>query len=362
MRRARIGIIGAGFWAASFYLPFLAQQSDVEIIGVVRRNEEALAGFRRAYDFEVVSSCIDDLLDARCDGVIVASPHSRHSEHAIAALEAGCHVLIEKPMTVSYRDAIAVRDAARLARRTLTLAYGWNYTRMMTWAEETVRSGALGRTTSVTGYMASSLTDLFAGRSGYGAIDVGGYVVEAQPETWAQANQGGGYLYGQLSHLLGAALLLIPHAPLSVAARMNLLPNDSDLDVSLTVQFADDVIGTFSGHGRLPWGQRHSMDVRVAGEHGVISVDMERERAEILLSDDTKSIGVIRRSLAPAPETGEGRYALEGGTRRFVDVCLGRDVPEHSSADLGVRTVAIMEAAARSARLDGFQVHVRDVL
>ena len=71
-------------------------------------------------------------------------------------------------------------------------------------------AGRIGRVTSVTGYKASCLAELFSGRAGYGIVDVGGFPVEAEVETWARADAGGGYLYGQLSHLLGLGLWLVP--------------------------------------------------------------------------------------------------------------------------------------------------------
>ena len=116
-------------------------------------------------------------------------------------------MLVEKPMTVKLADAeaIAAARAPRGARR--PSRYGWNYSRLAIWAKEMIDAGRIGRVTSVTGYKASCLTDLFSGRSGYGVVDVGGFPVEVEAKTWARADAGGGYLYGQLSHLLGLGLL-----------------------------------------------------------------------------------------------------------------------------------------------------------
>ena len=117
---------------------------------------------------------------------------------------------------------------------------------MATWAHDVLASGELGRITSVTGYMASCLTELFSGRAGYGVEDVGGFAVEAESDTWAAAGAGGGYLYGQLSHLLGLALWLLPQEPAEVFARAGLLGNGVDLDVQVSVAFDDGLIGSFS--------------------------------------------------------------------------------------------------------------------
>jgi hypothetical protein len=177
---ARIGIIGAGFWAASYYLPFFRDHPDVELVGVVRKTEEGLDNFRRAFDLEVATTSVDELLAAGVDGVVVASPHALHREHAVAALEAGAHVLVEKPMAVKAADARAIGAAATATGRTAAVALGWNYMRLSIWAKEMLDAGRIGRVTSVTGYKASSLTAVFAGVSGYGVVDVAGFPVEAE--------------------------------------------------------------------------------------------------------------------------------------------------------------------------------------
>ena len=54
-------------------------------------------------------------------------------------------------------------------------------------------------------------------------MDVGGFPVEVEVETWARSDAGGGYLYGQLSHLLGLGLWLVPAEPEDVFARASFL-------------------------------------------------------------------------------------------------------------------------------------------
>ena len=213
----------------------------------MRKDDDGLEEFKKTFGLEVATSSVDELLQHELDAVVVSSPHSLHREHAVAALAAGAHVLVEKPMTVHLADAQAIQAAAELHGRVATVAHGWNYSRLATWAREVIGSGELGRITSVTGYMASCLTELFSGRSGYGVEDVGGFAVEAESATWAQAGAGGGYLYGQLSHLLGLALWLLPNEPEETFARARLLENGVDLDVQVSVAFGDGLIGSFSG-------------------------------------------------------------------------------------------------------------------
>lgn len=367
---ARIGIIGAGFWSAYFYLPYLRDRDDATCVGVVRRNREALDALQRGFELEVATPDVDELLAAGLDGVIVASAHTAHREHAEAALEAGCHVLIEKPMTLAHADSLALVAAAERAGRTLTVAYGYNHLRMAAWAVDIARRGSLGRITHISGLMSSSLTGLLSGAEGYGVVEVGGYPFEASPDTWADPERGGGYLYGQTSHQLGLALAVLGKRPERVFARLGLLPNGADADVSLSVEFEDGAIGTFAGHGRMPWGVRGRMSLVMEGERGVLTLDFEHERATLHLHHDGpralpggnrgQAFTGVDPDDAIVLEPGEGLYSCEGPAALLIDRCLGRDTPDPAPGTLGADCVAIMEAALRSAR-EGRMIEVAEL-
>jgi len=359
-RRARIGVIGAGFWASYQYLPFYRDHPDVDLVGVVRKTDEGLDAFRQEFGLEVATSSVAELLAAGVDGVVVSSPHSLHREHAVAALEAGAHVLVEKPMTVTLADAEAIVAAAAAAGRTVSVAHGWNYSRLTSWAREMLEENRIGRVTSVTGYMASCLTDLFSGRSGYGVLDVAGFPVEAETATWAQADAGGGYLYGQLSHLLGLGLWLVPNEPEEVFARACLLENGVDLDIQASVSLAGGVIGSFSGHGHQPWARRHACDLRIAGEDGMLVLDFDRVQAQMLLQGDREQAEVLYLGPEPPPVDEDWVYTCDGPAQFLVDTCLGREAVDRAPGALGVRTVAVMEAAWQSAH-SGRPVRIDDL-
>ena len=349
MSPARIGVIGAGFWASYQYLPFYRDHHEAELVGAVRKDDAGLDAFRREFGLEVSTSSVDELLAAGVDGVVVSSPHNLHREHAVAALEAGAHVLVEKPMTVTLADAEAVAAAARAAGRTVAVAHGWNWSRLTDWAKEAMDAGRLGRVTSVTGYMSSCLTDLFSGRSGYGVLDVGGFPVEAETATWAKADAGGGYLFGQLSHLLALGLWLVPNEPEDVFARAHLLESGVDMDIQVSVGLAGGVIGSFSGQGHEPWGRRHACDLRIAGEDGVLMLDFDRVQAQLLLEGDKERAEWLTFGPGPPAVEEDSEYTCDGPAQFLVDTCLGLGTINRAPLDLGVRTVAVMEAAWQSA-------------
>jgi predicted dehydrogenase len=339
-------------------LPFLRDHPSAEIVGVVRRNPEALRALERAFPMEIATPNVSDLLARGCDGVIVASSHDVHRAHAEAALRAGAHVLIEKPMTIAATDARAVADTARREGRVVSLAYGWNYSPLAVWASDVLASGALGAVRSISGHMASALVQMFSGDGGYGVVTLDGVSFEASPDTWARPDAGGGYLHGQLTHQLGLALHLIPAGPELVFAQVNRLPNGVNIDVALTVRFADGIIGSFTGHGRLPWGTRYPFELRIAGEHGVLTLDCERDRADANLVGGAnvgapgggEAFDGVDRDLAFAASPGDGVYSCTGPATFLIDLCNGADAVDRAPVGSGVRTVALIEAAALSAQ------------
>src|SRR5262249_19804675 len=104
-KRARLGFIGAGWWATSNHMPLLAARDDVEIVAVSTIGQENLARVRERFGFAVATEDYRDLLTLGLDGIVVASPHTLHFEHAKAALATGCHVMVEKPMTTNAAQA-----------------------------------------------------------------------------------------------------------------------------------------------------------------------------------------------------------------------------------------------------------------
>lgn len=352
MTAARIGVIGAGFWASYQYLPLFRDHPDVELVGAVRKDEQGLDAFRKEFGLQIVTSSVAELLDAGLDGVVVSSPHTLHREHAVAALAAGAHVLVEKPMAITLADAREIASAAESAGRTVGVAHGWNYQRLTNWAKDLLLAGRLGRITSVTGYMSSCLTDLFSGRSGYGVLDVGGFPVEAEVDTWARADAGGGYLYGQLCHLLALGLWLVPNEPEDVFARAHLLGNGVDLDIQVSVALEGGVVASFSGQGHEPWGRRHACDLRIAGENGVLMLDYDRTQAQLLVEgDEAMKERMEWLTLEPDPPAAEpdAEYDCDDAAQFLIDTCLGRETVNRAPLDLGLRTVAVMDAAWRSA-------------
>ena len=123
---------------------------------------------------------------------------------------------------------------------------------------------------------------------------------------------------------------LAPAEPEDVFARANFLENGCDLDIQVSVRLADGVIASFSGHGHQPWVIRHGFDLKIAGEEGVLLLDMQRVHAELLLQGDKERGEVLHVGPEPPPRDEEGDYSCDGPAQFLIDTCLGRD--DHRSS------------------------------
>jgi len=115
----KTAIVGFGYSAQTFHLPFLKAHPDFELTGVCTRRPEAvseqLSGF-------LVGSDLNQLLaDERIALVVITLPNQFHYKAAKACLEAGKHVVLEKPMTTSVGEAEVLIKLARSQNRLLTV-------------------------------------------------------------------------------------------------------------------------------------------------------------------------------------------------------------------------------------------------
>jgi len=111
----RWGILGAGRIAASF-VDAVGAHTRAQVVAVGSRNRDRAQRFATAHAIPTTHLGYEALVeDPQVDVVYVATPHSEHLEHALLAIRAGKHVLVEKAFTRNADEAARVLDAAREA-------------------------------------------------------------------------------------------------------------------------------------------------------------------------------------------------------------------------------------------------------
>ena len=145
----RWGILGPGGIARAFTSDLRTAGLDVAAVGSRRR--ETAEAFAADFGIPHAHGSYEELVaDPDVDIVYIATPHPMHAANALLALEAGKHVLVEKPFTLNAAEALAVRDAAA-QRGLLAMEAMWTrYLPHMARIRELVESGALGEIRAVT--------------------------------------------------------------------------------------------------------------------------------------------------------------------------------------------------------------------
>jgi predicted dehydrogenase len=146
-KKFRIGIIGCGGIANGKHMPALAKQPNAEMVAfcdiVVDRAHEAAKKYG-APEARVYSDYRELLNDGSIDVVHVCTPNDAHADVSIASLEAGKHVLCEKPMAKTAADARRMVEAAKRTGKTLSIGYQNRYRADSQYLKKVCENGDLG--------------------------------------------------------------------------------------------------------------------------------------------------------------------------------------------------------------------------
>jgi len=344
--KVRLGFIGAGWWATSNHMPILAARDDVELAGVCRLGAEELEQVRSRFGFGYATEDYRELLEnCELDGVVVASPHPLHHEHAMAALDAGLHVMCEKPMTTRAAHARQLVEKANAGDRHLLVPYGWHYKRFVQRAKARMDEGVVGEIEYVLCHMASPIRTLLSGQEFDVDQDSGSSesaLFGPDVSTWADPVKAeGGYGHAQISHSSGMLFWLTGLRARSVFALMSGPGAEVELYDAMTVRFENGSVGSISGAGTVPVSQGFQVDLRIFGDSGVLLLDCERARMEILGHDGKTE------SMDLDPE--EGAYDCSGPPANFVDLISGATDVNSAPGEAAMRGVEVLDAAYRSA-------------
>lgn len=147
-RPIRWGILGTGFIAGLFATDLRA--AGLTIQAVASRTLAKAAEFQAEFGIPTAYSSYEELVaDADVDVVYVATPHPFHAEHALLAIAAGKHVLIEKPFTLNAREAMRVAAAAAEADVVVLEAMWTRFLPHMLRIREIIAAGTLGEIRTV---------------------------------------------------------------------------------------------------------------------------------------------------------------------------------------------------------------------
>ncbi|WP_416839195.1 Gfo/Idh/MocA family protein [Haloferax sp. DFSO52] len=301
----------------------LDEMDGVSIVAGVDPDEEARERFADEFGVPTYES-VGELIEAEfLDAVTIASPHTKHFDQALAALDAGLHVHLEKPMVTDLGGAQTLIDRADDAGLTLAVGYQRHFDPRFHELRRIVDTGRIGDPHMVVCHLEQEW-------------------IQWTKDEWRgdPALSGGGQLYDSGSHLLDAMLWVTRSKPVTVAAAVDHRGYDVDVNSALAVVLDRD-------------GDRLTASVAVSGDGS--SIPDPGESLRIIGTDgmvvfDGKTIevregDVTYRATPPVPDF---ERLTEKKLRNFVDAA--RDEAELAiPAEDALRVTALTEAAYESA-------------
>ncbi len=147
----RIAVLGYGFIADLHTRA--ARAAGATVISVTGHRPERALDFARRHGIGRAGDDWESAVAASdVDAVVVGTPNSLHHPQALAAIAAGKHVLVDKPMALDTRQAVEMCDAARAAGVTMCVGHMWRYRDEVVALRDRIAAGGLGRVVRTRGY------------------------------------------------------------------------------------------------------------------------------------------------------------------------------------------------------------------
>lgn len=271
------------------------------------------------------------LAESKPDIVVDAGPDYLHSEHTVAALQAGCHVLIEKPMCTSTPEVAAILDAEKKAGKVVMVDYTMRYSHPWGTMMEAARAGRVGKVFYLGGFYIHDMYDWFAPD---GKSRTPWRMHKDHPQN---------VLFGGGCHGLDLMLCIMGDDRIVEVCCYGNKMSDSDYPAEdcfeVAMKFASGVVGKIfvsTGCNRGDFGRM----LEVYGAEGTL-VDgklLRRDHEPEELAQPTNNV-----------QEGHGWNLT---TRDFLDVIDGKK-PNEMNTLFGARNTAVFDAAMQSMREGG---------
>ncbi len=308
-------IVGLGRWGQNLVRSVQGKSDKLRFISAVVRRPEAAADFARQHDMAQSTDFAAAIADPKVEAIVLATPHSAHADHIVAATAACKPIYCEKPLTLNRADAVRAVEACRKAGVLLAVGYDKRFWPSMQALTRVVASGELGDILHIEGHNSneSSRGNTAAWR------------------TLATETPGGG-MTGTGVHMLDAFVGLLGPVQRVQSHWQRRQPPPAVVDtVSVLLEFANGVSGMLSTVRSTPLFWR----AHVFGTQGSAEAIGP---AELVVR---RSGGAVQRTtLEPAD-------GLRGELEAFADAATGRASYPITPAQM-IDTVAAFEAIVQS--------------
>ena len=264
--RLRVGLIGCGGIAVGAHVPALQRLAPrVEVSLVADIRHDAAERIAHTLDCGWTTDYRRLLDDASIDAVLICTPEFVHAEQAVAAAQAGKHILCEKPMARTLAQADAMLEAARRAEVRLMIAHSRRFTPRYRRAHELLESGAIGAPVLVRENERRPRSS--------GIVPAGWRPDPDKQSTWyAQAEYAMGTVFHIGVHEMDLFRWFAGAEASSVYMEAKITGSDQEVPdtVVIQVRFENDVLGVCEIYNQAPTGYPNHHEFEVFGTRGML--------------------------------------------------------------------------------------------
>jgi len=349
-RPLNLGIVGCGFVTRTRHLPALRRVPEVRVVAVADVDPAAARDVADRWGIPRRHADGRDLVaDPAVEAVAVCVPAACHVEVALAALEAGKHVLVEKPLALSLEEADRLLERASRSRPKTLFGFNLRWHRLVRTAREMIRAGRIGTIQSV----CTTYSDAVLGRPGL-------------PAWRARRALGGGALLEKAVHHVDLWRFLLDDEVAEVFG-FTCAGRGEDQTAVITARMRKGALAT----ALVMDASAVRNELALYGDAGGLGIDCYRSDGlavaptvgapgapRVRLRRIASSIVQIATHLGDIRRGGVFDASYEAEWRHFVDV-IRRDAPPGCTLEDGRRALEVVLAAMQSdasgapVRLDG---------
>jgi predicted dehydrogenase len=306
-----------------------AEKAGAELAAVVNHSAESMTAFAGEFGIARRYETVDAMLhDGNIDALVVGTPNYLHAPQAIAALNAGVNVLVEKPMAMNAREAERMCEAADRSGALLMVAHCWRFDPDVLWLQE--QSACLGQIIRTKGY---------------------GVHVHWGPAGWFTQKEfaGGGALADMGIHALDTARFLLGDPrPVSVYAKIGTHYNNYDVDDTgiLLIEWEGGATSYIESGWWQPHADRPEAATQLYGTRGYGQLFPTRVELPNVIE---QRLDVIDSGFAFPREDHAPQKLYDDQFRYFIECIDNHQIPSPGGAE-GLINMKVVDAAYDSAR------------
>ena len=265
MKTLNVAFVGCGNMSHPHAKNFLAIP-EAKVVALCDIDAAKMGGVGKKYFPDAAQfTSYDGLLEASkklaLDGVVIITPHTLHHGQIKSALEAGLHVLTEKPMVTSSQHAYDLWKTVKKTGKILAISFQSTYTREFAFIAAERGAGRLGKIQLISGLLNQAWLGVTT-------------------NTWRQNPElsGGGQMYDSGAHMLNAFIWLINEPVVEVACFYDRCGTPVDINGVAIIKFASGVLGSVCIGGNCP---ASAGDIQIHTDKMTIRTDTSGSKVEM---------------------------------------------------------------------------------